>query len=77
MNTEDKAVSDLLEQYNIQSKYSTPFFMKWEADSDWEPDDPSDVSSGECLIIPIPTDENSGILKIDGTFKISKIYSIQ
>ena len=62
VSTEDKAVLDLLEQYKIQSKYSTPFFMKWEADSDWEPDDPSDVSSGECLIIPVPTDEDSGIL---------------
>ena len=34
--------------------------MEWNAESDWEPDDPSEVSSGSCLIVPIPSDETSG-----------------
>ena len=36
--------------------------MEWNAESDWEPDDPSEVSSGSCLILPIPEDEYSGKL---------------
>ena len=36
--------------------------MEWNAESDWEPDDPSEVSSGSCLIVPIPSDESSGKL---------------
>ena len=44
------------------SKYVAPFAMKWSAESDWEPDDPSEVSSGSCVIIPIPKDHQSGTL---------------
>ncbi len=36
--------------------------MAWAAESDWEPDDPSEVSSGQCFIIPIPSSENHGRL---------------
>ena len=36
--------------------------MEWNAESDWEPDDPSEVSSGSCLILPIPEDGCSGKL---------------
>ena len=36
--------------------------MEWSAESDWEPDDPSEVSSGSCVIIPIPKDTHSGKL---------------
>ena len=36
--------------------------MKWAAESDWEPDDPNDVANGECIIVPIPTNEKSGVL---------------
>ena len=45
-----------------ESQYRSPFSMEWNAESDWEPDDPSEVSSGSCLIVPIPTDEMSGKL---------------
>lgn len=44
------------------SEYRSPFCMEWNAESDWEPDDPSEVSSGSCLIVPIPSDETSGKL---------------
>ena len=44
------------------SQISSPFLMKWSAESDWEPDDPNDVASGECIIIPIPTTSDSGLL---------------
>ena len=40
----------------------SPFAMTWAADSDWEPDDPSEVSSGSCILVPIAHNENSGIL---------------
>jgi len=36
--------------------------MEWSAESDWEPDDPSEVSTGSCLIIPIPKDGRTGRL---------------
>ena len=44
------------------SQINSPFLMKWSAESDWEPDDPNDVASGECIIIPIPTTSDSGLL---------------
>ena len=40
----------------------SPFLMKWAAESDWEPDDPNDVANGECIIVPIPTNEKSGVM---------------
>tara|TARA_B100000085_G_scaffold240092_1_gene230309 strand:+ start:143 stop:679 length:537 start_codon:yes stop_codon:yes gene_type:complete len=45
-----------------ESHYISPFAMEWSAESDWEPDDPSEVSSGSCVIIPIPKDAQSGKL---------------
>ena len=44
------------------SHYISPFAMEWCAESDWEPDDPSEVSSGSCVIVPIPKDAQSGKL---------------
>ena len=38
-----------------------PFKMTWSAESDWEPDDPSEVSSGTCIIIPLKKDDKSGL----------------
>jgi phycoerythrin-associated linker protein len=40
----------------------SPFQMEWNAESDWEPDDPTEVSTGSCLILPIPHDDHSGKL---------------
>ena len=44
------------------SDIKSPFLMKWAAESDWEPDDPNDVANGECIIVPIPKNKNSGVL---------------
>ncbi len=44
------------------SKIKSPFLMKWSAESDWEPEDPNDVASGQCIIIPIPKNNTSGVL---------------
>ena len=57
-------ISELINSssHSSESQYRSPFSMEWNAESDWEPDDPSEVSSGSCLIVPIPTDEMSGKL---------------
>ena len=34
--------------------------MEWEAESDWEPDDPTAVSSGQCILIPYQIDPSHG-----------------
>ena len=39
-----------------------PFKMTWSAESDWEPDDPSEVSSGTCIIIPLKENDKKGLL---------------
>ena len=44
------------------SKVVAPFEMSWAAESDWEPDDPSEVSSGNCILLPVPTSETEGHL---------------
>lgn len=42
--------------------HQSAFKMEWNAESDWEPDDPNEVSSGSCVIIPIPSNSHSGHL---------------
>ena len=66
VSKEDSAVKRLLEsplanQYNLDA-ISSPFKMEWCAESDWEPDDPSEVSSGICIIVPFVNDNSSGTL---------------
>ena len=66
ISKEDSAVKQLLEsplayQYNLD-EISSPFKMEWCAESDWEPDDPSEVSSGSCIIVPLVKDISSGTL---------------
>ena len=66
ISKDDSAVIQLLESSaaNIQDldKISSPFKMEWCAESDWEPDDPSEVSSGSCIIVPLAKDKSSGTL---------------
>ena len=66
LSKEDPGVKQLLESSltKEQDKYSisSPFKMEWCAESDWEPDDPSDVSSGSCIIVPLAKDKSSGTL---------------
>ena len=59
---DDPRVLKLVNKIGISSEDICPFFMKWEADSDWEPDNPGEVSKGECLLIPIPEDNSTGRL---------------
>ena len=63
--TEDhQKISELIQASSqpTNNQYCAPFCMEWNAESDWEPDDPSEVSSGSCLIVPIPMDKRSGKL---------------
>ena len=63
-NDDPNKISELIKASSepSNSQYRSPFCMEWNAESDWEPDDPSEVSSGSCLIVPIPSDETSGKL---------------
>ena len=50
ISREDSAIKQLIEsplakRFNLDT-ISSPFKMEWCAESDWEPDDPSEVSSG-------------------------------
>ncbi len=62
----NSAVQKLLSTANsnhvLNSDIIAPFKMEWSAESDWEPEDPSQVSSGSCLIIPLRKNDYSGIL---------------
>ena len=64
INTTDTDIAQLLVSSNLEPdrQVSSPFRMTWAAESDWEPDDPSEVSSGSCLIVPLPIDETRGML---------------
>ena len=66
ISKENSAVKHLLEsplanKHNLD-RISSPFKMEWCAESDWEPDDPSEVSSGSCIIVPLVKDMSSGTL---------------
>ena len=66
ISKKDSAVKQLLES-PLANKHdldtiSSPFKMEWCAESDWEPDDPSEVSSGSCIIVPLVKDTSSGTL---------------
>ena len=66
ISKDDSAVKQLLEsslanKHNLET-ISSPFKMEWRAESDWEPEDPSEVSSGSCIIIPLVKDISSGTL---------------
>ena len=64
ISTKSEAIAELIDKSNLSSdsKFQSPFKMEWSAESDWEPDDPNVVSSGSCIIIPIPKDSKSGWL---------------
>ena len=60
---DDEQVRALIEASpSITSAPQCPFRMEWSAESDWEPDDPSEVSAGSCILVPIPTDQTQGLL---------------
>ena len=62
----EQEVYDLSQVYkqeeNKRYTFIQPFKMTWSAESDWEPDDPSEVSSGTCIIIPLKKNDKKGLL---------------
>ena len=61
----DADIQSLIQSSSLDESTATvqaPFRMSWSAESDWEPDDPSEVSSGQCLIVPVPIDAQHGHL---------------
>ena len=64
VQTDDPKIQQLLDASTLDSSsiVVAPFEMSWAAESDWEPDDPSEVSSGNCILLPVPTSETEGHL---------------
>ena len=66
IDKENTAVKQLIESSIIANQdehlVTSPFRMEWCAESDWEPEDPSEVSSGSCIIVPLTKDNYSGKL---------------
>ena len=64
IRTDDPKIQQLLDASTLDSssKVVAPFEMSWAAESDWEPDDPSEVSSGNCILLPVPISEAEGHL---------------
>jgi phycoerythrin-associated linker protein len=63
LTVDDAAVTDYLMGGSIEpASVVSPFRMTWQADSDWEPEDPNAVSSGSCILIPVPETERKGKL---------------
>ena len=65
VDEKDADIQSLIQSSSLDESTATvqaPFRMSWSAESDWEPDDPSEVSSGQCLIVPVPIDAQHGHL---------------
>ena len=61
LKADDSAVVEFINAQGIAGeKIKAPFAMKWEAESDWEPDDPTAVSAGHCILIPFQIDHSHG-----------------
>ncbi len=63
LKLDNPEVTELI-KFNQSLKYKpvSPFRIAWEADSDWEPEDPSQIKSGSCILIPFPITSNKGII---------------
>ena len=66
IDTNNQEVHNLYQIYKQEKgdgyTFMQPFKMTWSAESDWEPDDPSEVSSGTCIIIPLKENDEKGLL---------------
>ena len=66
IDVNDQEVNNLYQVHKQDNSnrytFIQPFKMTWSAESDWEPDDPSEVSSGTCIIIPLKEDDEKGLL---------------
>ena len=59
----DARVIDFITSQDIDTtRVTSPFAMQWEAESDWEPDDPTAVAEGSCILIPVPETETTGVI---------------
>ena len=77
VNSEDPEVIQLLKSTTSHNSMPvSPFKMEWQAESDWEPNVKSEVTSGSCLLIPIPkTHEKGVILRSRGYAEAEKAVS--
>lgn len=63
LSLDDPDVQSLIKETpGLNGEAQAPFKMEWRAESDWEPDDPADVSAGSCILVPIPDSQQSGTL---------------
>ena len=63
LDLNDERVINLIDsEPSLEGIPDCPFRMEWNAESDWEPDDPSEVSAGSCILVPVPSSETSGVL---------------
>lgn len=67
LDLSDKRVIDLIKSESgsgsgLAGTPACPFRMEWSAESDWEPDDPSEVSAGSCILVPVPSSDTDGTL---------------
>ena len=54
----------------------SPFKMYWEGESDWKGNHESALSSGSCVLVPIPSSESEGIiLRSQGYMEKTKALS--
>jgi phycoerythrin-associated linker protein len=63
LSLDDPQVTELIATVDeLRGQPCSPFLMEWSAESDWEPEDPSLVSHGSCVLVPVPTNGEEGIL---------------
>ena len=64
LKLDDERVQELIQKQTtaLSGEPDAPFLMEWSAESDWEPDDPSEVSAGSCILVPVPENDTEGQL---------------
>ena len=63
LELDNPKVIALLDSSSKQNaKHIAPFQMEWEAESEWETEQSNNLSSGSCILIPIPISTKQGII---------------
>ena len=63
LDPKDSRVLDLISsETKLKVVYSSPFLIKWEAESDWESDSSLEQTSGSSILIPIQKTNTHGKL---------------
>lgn len=58
-SVDEPAVIELCEANDVDPSLAvSPFFMTWEAESDWEEDEDDEPKTGSCLLVPVPDGED-------------------